>query len=248
MKLMAHRGICWDYAENSLLSFRKALELNPDILEFDVRLSHDGILVIMHDDSLDRTTDSRGLITEKTLEEIKKAKIIFTISGVNLSVACGKEEPVPTLDETIELLKNFPKVLINCELKDYSDDCIKKTLYAFRSASMLDRTYFTCFDYTVLERIKALDPSLKVQGFPLRIMNRVPDKPDAEKLFDYVGFPYKDTAREEVEHFKNLGIITGAWTLDDPKDLEIARNLGVEIVTTNRLNLFTEVFRSSLYR
>jgi glycerophosphoryl diester phosphodiesterase len=235
IKLMAHRGIPWDWPENSLLSFRKALETGADILEFDVRLSKNRVPVIMHDDALDRTTDRKGLIGEKTLAEIKEAGIVFTKSG-----ASRPPEPVPTLDETIELLKEFPVVLINCEIKDYSDDCIKETVDAFRAASMLDRTYFACFDYSVLERIKVIDVSLKVQGFPLALMKNVPKKDDAEKIFDYVGLPFADTSRAEVEHFESMGITTGIWTINDPKEIAKARELGTGIVTTDRFNVFRE--------
>jgi glycerophosphoryl diester phosphodiesterase len=235
IKLMAHRGILWDWPENSLLSFRKALETRADILEFDVRLSKDKVPVIMHDDSLDRTTNRKGFIGEKTLAEIKEAGITFTKSGNP-----KPPEPVPTLGETIELLKEFPGVLINCEIKDYSDECIKTTIDAFRAASMLNRTYFACFDYSVLERIKAIDPSLKVQGFPLRIMQNVPRKDEAEKLFDYVGLPFEQATKAEVEHFESLGIITGVWVVNDPKEIARVRKLGTGIVATDRFNIFRE--------
>jgi glycerophosphoryl diester phosphodiesterase len=232
---MAHRGIPWDWPENSLLSFRKALEAGADILEFDVRLSKDKVPLIMHDDSLDRTSNRTGLIAEKTLAEIREAGIVFTKSGVQ-----KPPEPVPTLGETIELLKEFPGVLINCELKDYSDECIKSTLDAFRTASMLDRTYFACFDYSVLERIKAVDRSLKVQGFPLGIMKNVPKKDSPEKIFDYIGFPFGEASKAEVERFEAQGIITGVWVINDPKDLVKVRKLGTGIVTTDRFNMFRE--------
>jgi glycerophosphoryl diester phosphodiesterase len=235
IKLMAHRGIPWDWPENSLLSFKKALETGVDILEFDVRLSKDKVPVIMHDDSLDRTTNRKGLIGEKTLAEIKEAGIVFTKSGIP-----RPPEPVPTLDETIKLLKEFPELIINCEIKDYSDECIKRTINAFQAAAMLNRTYFACFDYGVLERIKAIDPSLKVQGFPLKLMKNVPDKKDAEKLFDYVGLPFAETNKNEVEHFNSLGIITGVWVVNEPKDINKVRKLGTGIVTTDRFNIFRE--------
>jgi glycerophosphoryl diester phosphodiesterase len=235
IKLMAHRGIPWDWPENSLLSFRKALETGADILEFDVRLSKDKVPVIMHDDSLDRTTNRKGLIGEKTLAEIKEAGITFTKSGI-----AKPPEAVPTLAETIELLKEFPGVLINCEIKDYSGECVQAAVDAFRAASMLDRTYFACFDYGVLERIKAMDSSLKVQGFPLRLMKNVPPKNDAENIFDYVGIPFEGANKAEVERFESLGIITGLWVLNDPRDLAKARKLGTGIVTTDRFNIFRE--------
>jgi glycerophosphoryl diester phosphodiesterase len=234
IKLMAHRGIPWDWPENSLLSFRKALETGADILEFDVRLSKDRVPVIMHDDSLDRTSNRKGFIAEKTLAELKEAGVIFTKSGP------GAPEPIPTLGETIELLREFPNALVNCEIKDYSDECIEITIDAFRSAAMLHRTYFACFDYRVLERIKAIDSSLKVQGFPLRIMKNVPPKDGAEKMFDYIGLPFGQTNKDEVTYFESIGIITGVWVVNDPLEIPKVRLMGTGIVTTDRFNVFRE--------
>jgi glycerophosphoryl diester phosphodiesterase len=189
----------------------------------------------MHDDSLDRTTNRTGAIAQKTLAEIREAGVVFTKSGVP-----KPPEPVPALDETIELLKEFPEVLINCEIKDYSAECIKAAIDAFRAASMLDRTYFACFDYSVLERIKAIDNSFKVQGFPLRIMKNVPQKDSPERVFDYIGLPFGEATKAEVEHFESLGIITGVWVVNDPNEIARARRLGTGIITTDRYNIFRE--------
>jgi len=72
MFLIAHRGYSGRYPENTLLSFRKALEAGADFMELDVHLSRDGHVVVIHDATLNRTTDGKGKVAEKTLEELKR--------------------------------------------------------------------------------------------------------------------------------------------------------------------------------
>ena len=72
MKNFAHRGFSGKYPENTILAFQKALEEGVDGIELDVQLTKDGELVIIHDESVDRTTDGKGLVVSYTLEELKK--------------------------------------------------------------------------------------------------------------------------------------------------------------------------------
>ncbi len=101
--ILGHRGFSSAYPENSLLAFEKAIEAGADGIELDVWLTRDGKVVIMHDETIDRTSDMRGRQKDMTLEDLKKADI-------------GLEERIPTLEE---VFKALPKdVTINVEIKD----------------------------------------------------------------------------------------------------------------------------------
>lgn len=231
--LMAHRGIPWYWPENSLLSFRKALDSGADILEFDVHLTKDQVPIVIHDYTLDRTTNGTGSVSSYTLEKLKTFEVIYTKSG-----NCTHSDQIPTLTETLELLVEYPKVMINCEIKDYSDVCTDLIIDAFESAGILDQTVFTCFDYNVLSRIKKTNPALKVQGFPLELMSGVSyEERNPELLFDYIGIKYSLLNQELISKYRSLGIITGAWVINDVADLQQCYQLGVSIVTTDRLDL-----------
>ena len=91
------------YPENSLLAFRKAIEAGADGVELDVWLTKDGRVIVMHDETIDRTSDMSGRQKEMTLEELRKADI-------------GQGERIPTLEEVFEALPD--DALINVELKD----------------------------------------------------------------------------------------------------------------------------------
>jgi glycerophosphoryl diester phosphodiesterase len=231
LKLMAHRGIPWTWPESSLLSFTRAINAGAEVVEFDVRLSKDGVPVLMHDATVDRTTDGTGLVSELTLAQLRERRIIFTKSG---SVKSG--EPIPTLEETIETFRPHPNVMIMCEIKDYSDLCIKKVVEAFRG--LQHRTCYDCFDYPVLEKIKNIDSALLVHGFPLFKMTGVPDIKNAEKIFDYIGLSFKDTDEAVMERCKAAGILTSLAVVNDPEDLYRCAELGAYMVTTDRADLF----------
>lgn len=233
MLLMGHRGIPWDWPENSLLSFRKALDAGIDILEFDVRLSRDGVPVIMHDADLDRTTDSKGAVGDMDYTDLKKARIIFTKTGPK-----SPGEPIPNLGETLTLLQQYPRVIINCEIKDYSDACVEKSIEACREARLIERSVFTCFDYRVLQKIKEIDPSLKVQGFPLELMKGLPgDDPGLLGLFDYIGVRFDGATKEKIDKYKKAGLITGVWVVNNPEDIQSCIDMGVTIITSDRADI-----------
>ena len=91
--LIGHRGACYYKPENTISSFRKALQLKCKFIECDVRLSKDKKVVIIHDKNLERTTNGDGLVSKHTLKELKK-------------LDAGNREKIPTLQEYINLIKN----------------------------------------------------------------------------------------------------------------------------------------------
>ncbi|MBQ9083995.1 MAG: hypothetical protein IJY28_10975 [Clostridia bacterium] len=102
----AHRGWRARYPENTMAAFRAALELGTDQIETDVRVTRDGALVLIHDDTVDRTTNGHGKVCELTLAELK-------------ALDAGNGERIPTLDELMELVKDHPTITLDLELKEY---------------------------------------------------------------------------------------------------------------------------------
>ena len=105
----AHRGFCSDYPENTMLAFEKALECGVDQLETDVRVTKDNELVLIHDATVDRTTNKSGKVCDFTLDEIRK-------------LDAGDGQKVPTLIEFMELVKDHPTITLDIELKEYPEN------------------------------------------------------------------------------------------------------------------------------
>lgn len=122
--VIAHRGFSGQAPENTLASFQKAVELGSDMIELDVRFSKDGQVVVIHDDTIDRTTNGRGKVADYTLKELKQ----FDAGSWFAPQFSG--ERIPTLKEVLELVKG--KVLVNIEIKDESPGQYKITDLAER--------------------------------------------------------------------------------------------------------------------
>ena len=105
----AHRGFKDKYPENTLLAFKRALDLEVDQIETDVRITKDKVLVLIHDEKLDRTTNGKGKVSEYTFEELRK-------------LDAGNGEKIPTLEELFELVKDHPTLTLDLELKEYPEE------------------------------------------------------------------------------------------------------------------------------
>lgn len=113
ISVAAHRGNSKYCPENTLAAFKSAMDLDPDMLEIDLHMTKDGEIIMMHDHTVDRTTNGTGLIREKTLAEMK------ALDAGSWKGAQFAGEQVPTFREFLEFLKDYPEVLVNVELKDY---------------------------------------------------------------------------------------------------------------------------------
>lgn len=135
--LAAHRGWRAKYPENTMIGFRKALELDIDAIEMDVHMTKDHHIVVCHDANLERTTNSKGLIYNLTLEEVRRAD-----AGIKFGEQF-KGEKIPTFEEFLELMATRPDVRVLLELKDYPEEIGD---FAYASASY---TLSLCQQYGV---------------------------------------------------------------------------------------------------
>lgn len=120
----AHRGWSAAYPENTLEAFQKALELGVDQLEFDVRITKDAELVVIHDATVDRTTDGTGKVRDLTLAQLKQLD-----AGVKKAPAFAGAR-IPTLRELLELVRNHPTVTLDVELKEYPVEGWEEVAYS----------------------------------------------------------------------------------------------------------------------
>ena len=119
----AHRGWCSKYPENTMSAFKAALDIGVDQIETDVRITKDGHLVLIHDNTVDRTTNGKGFVHDMTLSELRE-------------LDAGNGEKIPTLEELMELVKDHPTVTLDIELKEYPDDFEDKK-YAYHVCDLI---------------------------------------------------------------------------------------------------------------
>lgn len=159
MKIYAHRGNKSEFPENSLLAFRSAIELGVDGIECDVHISADGEAVIIHDETIDRTSNGQGEIIEMTLNEIKAVKLMNPDNSLS-------DELIPTLNE---MLDEFDRLLfdgdLNIELKtdqhEYSGiEKLVKEIVEAKTRSY--KIIYSSFNWKTIERMAELQPDAEL--------------------------------------------------------------------------------------
>lgn len=146
----AHRGAHLDFPENSMAAFRKAIELGIDIIELDVRCTKDGILVVMHDKTVDRTTNGSGAVSGFTFEEIRKLRLKH-----NGTVT---EEQIPTLEEALLLAKG--KILVDLDIKDAN--CINTIMETVTKTQTARNCFFFLDNPQHVKELKAKNAGFMV--------------------------------------------------------------------------------------
>jgi glycerophosphoryl diester phosphodiesterase len=143
--LIAHRGASNIAPENTMKAFRMAIDLNADGIEFDVRKSKDGELVIIHDNNVLRTTHRFGFINRMNLNKIK-------------SLDAGEGERIPTLSEMSSSVKG--KVTLMCELKVH--DITEKVANVLKNADLIESTIVISFKHNELLKIQKIEPNIRI--------------------------------------------------------------------------------------
>jgi glycerophosphoryl diester phosphodiesterase len=222
LPVIGHRGAAGDYPENTLLSFDKALEQGADALELDVRMSSDGHPVVIHDPTVDRTTDGAGAVRSFTVAQLR-------------ALDAGEGQGIPTLEDVLARYPDAPLIL---ELKEEEvaaataatlirHGAAKRVLVGsfvhaalrpfrrgfYRSASR--RETALCW---LASRVRAQVPRLRVHAFT------VPEQRGALHVVD-AAFVAAARRRGRPVH---------VWTVDDADQARRLRGLGVAGIITNR--------------
>jgi glycerophosphoryl diester phosphodiesterase len=233
--VVAHRGASAAYPENTLEAFEGAVAARADVVELDVRLTADGVPVVMHDLDVAVTTDGEGFVHTLTLAEVKR---------LDASKGKGPRTEVPTLDEALSLLTG--RAGINIEIKNLpgepSFDSPREAAAA-SAVEALDRASFegtvlvSSFNWLAIERVRALRPEIptgflttaaidpEAASVYARSHGHTHVLPQAPALFA-LGEPFVHEAHEH-------GLRVGTWTVDDAEAIERLFSWGVDAVASN---------------
>ncbi|GAA4837074.1 hypothetical protein GCM10023310_13210 [Paenibacillus vulneris] len=224
-----HRGWKSDYPENTLLSFQRAIELGVDMLEFDLRFSKDKAVVVIHDATVDRTTNGKGKVSDYTLEELKQ----LDAGGWFGNLFEGLK--IPTFEELCELMQSHPDILLNVEIKPSQDakEVADAAIAILKRYEYLPRCVFTCFDAEVLAHIHD-HHGLKTQGFPEELMsNYVPGAGGTLSKMWAVGISMKLLTPQRVQEYEQQGILPWCYCPDTEQQVLYALGTGSLLMTVN---------------
>ena len=211
---VGHRGAKAYEPENTLRSFKKAIEIGVDAVELDVRKTKDDELVVIHDEEVGKTTDGEGKVGELTLEEIKKLN-------------AEKGEKVPTLEEALDFLDKKVKILVELKEAGYEE----KVLNLVREKGLTDNVIIVSFLEDALRRIRELDPEVET-GF-IYARYRRPLEKAVELKADYVLplYHFTHTADVEKAHERRLKVIV--WTINKREDVKEYARKGVDGIASD---------------
>ncbi|MNW48270.1 Glycerophosphoryl diester phosphodiesterase [compost metagenome] len=229
LMIAGHRGYKSAYPENTLLAFREALDLGVDMMEFDLRLSKDGEIMVIHDATVDRTTNGSGAVGNYTCEELKR----LDAGGWFGREFAGLQ--IPTLAELIALLADYPDVLLNVEIKPAANakQAADLTIALLDETGFLPRAVFTCFDAEVLTYIHD-SYGLKTQGFPAELMSGfVYGEGGTYSKMWALGLEMKLLTPERVQEFRELGLLVWSYCPDEPEQVRYSVECGVTGMTCN---------------
>ena len=236
----AHRGFSGDAPENTLAAFRKAMEVGSDMIELDVRFSKDGQIVVIHDDTLDRTTNGRGKVSDYTLKELKQFDA-GSWFGPQFS-----DERIPTFNEVLELAKG--KIPVNIEIKDESPsrykitDLADRALQEVKKAGMAGQVIFSSFYPSSLERIKERDPRIWVALLYHRDWNSLGEVTGGS-AFSVVNLRHSFLTQEKIGRIHQEGMKVNTYTVNSEEEMERFIRWGVDGIITNHPDKLIQILK-----
>ncbi|HWI51961.1 MAG TPA: glycerophosphodiester phosphodiesterase family protein [Symbiobacteriaceae bacterium] len=223
-EVVAHRG---GKPENTLTAFKTALA-DPDVgaIELDVQVSKDGQLFIMHDKTVDRTTDGKGEVAALTAAELK-----------GLKTPKGGTEPVPTLDEVLALVAALPGKRVFVEIKEPTPaDTPAKVLAALKQHNVADRAVVTSFDRSLVDETRRLDPK-QATGF---ISSKAFDAAEIAFPGEYLFITYTKVFTDKIEAAHKAGKKVYVWTVNDKSSMAIYMGMGADGIVSDEYRLVAE--------
>lgn len=223
---IGHRGAAALEPENTLRGFRKAIELGVDYVEFDIHRCKSGELVVIHDETVDRTTNGKGFVADLTLQQLKV-------------LDAGKGERIQTLQEAIDCCKG--KVKMQIELKEHGLEADTISLLAENG---VDGTLLISFLHECVKKAKeeAAAKDLKIKagiifaGNPLNA-----DQMAKVANADFVAANHFYVDRRMAEQVKKAGLGMTVWTCNTEHDIERVLKFGVDMVASDNPDLLMKV-------
>jgi len=207
--VVAHRGFSGHYPENTLLAFRKAMEAGADMIELDVRQTKDGHLIVIHDATIDRTTDGTGAVAELTLKEIRRFS-----AGVRFSPTYRKEK-VPLLEEVFDTVDRRTGFILELKVPG----CEEKVVSLILRKKLLARVIGASFHQESVAKLREINPHLSTAlitgSFSPEQLNFC-----LRQGIQSMNIHWRALNKLIVYNLHRRGLTVNAWTPDTRKQLQ----------------------------
>ena len=272
-KIIAHRGHLTGLPENAMSSIKEVLKLSPDYVEIDVGITKDDQIILHHDSTLERTTNGRGWIRDKTLEEIKELRL-KNLEGKITS------ESIPTLEEVMEIMRK-QNINLQIDAKYYDSDIFAEMLVQRIKSNNIEKTIITSTNFKFLKKIRKLDANIRLgydpqdmydaklinnlrnmykiytdfspitfeemgDEFVMQIILRSKEINAEAVCLDYRLILQRQKELNLIEKFHENGIAVDAWTVNKEDEMRLLIKLGVDWITTDRADLLIHLEKYSI--
>jgi len=244
--VFAHRGGAALRPENTMLAFDHGLACGADGLEFDVRLSRDGVVVVHHDATLDRTTNGSGPLAARTADELARLDAGHHFDGYR-----GAAGGIPRLDDVLRRHRDARCII---ELKVNDPALAHRTIDAVRAAGAVDRVALGSFGTRVLRAARAYEPRIPTGASReetrlalYRSWVRWPVRRPKYQEFQVpeVSGSTRVVSPRFVRYARESGLAVNVWTVDDAIDMRRLMSWGVDGLISDRPDIAVEVVRAS---
>ena len=240
--VMAHRGGRALWPENTLYAFERAVELGVDVLEMDIRTTADGVPIVMHDDTVDRTTNGSGPVHSFTLDELKSldAGYAWSPDDGQTFPHRGQGITVPTLEEVFAA---FPAMPLNIEIKQEEPSMVEPFCQLIRDHGLVDQIIVASFHQETLDEFRETCPDVAtatstsetVMLFALSrlfLESTYGAPAEAAQVPEYrSGLHVLAPRFVDAAHNRNLEV--HAWTINNEDDMQRMIALGVDGIITD---------------
>jgi len=222
--IIGHRGAAALEPENTLLSIERAMDIGVDAVEIDVHLSEDKELVVIHDATVDRTTNGTGPVSSYTVQEIKR-------------LDAGKGETIPTLQEVIDLIDR--RVMLVIELKEEGTE--RPVVDLIIQNNLFDKACVISFWHRLVKTVKEMDSRIKtgvlLVGSPVDVCIATQASADALVM----KYTFVDREFVKIAHKKGLKVFI--WNIDDQDLLKPYVDMGVDAIGSNDPRVLAKYFK-----
>lgn len=267
-KIIAHRGHLTDLPENAVGSIKKVLKLTPDYIEIDIEVTKDNKIILLHDPDLERATNGRGLVRDKTLKDIKELRLKNPEGKIT-------SESLPTLDEVVEIMRKQSTDL-QIDAKYYDSDIIVEALLQRINNNDMRKTIITSTNLQFLKKVRKSDPNIRLgydpqdmydaelinnlknmyitytdfspitfekmgDEFLSQIISRSKEI-NAEAIYlDYRLILRRQKELNLIEIFHKNRIEVDAWTVNKKEEMQMLIDFGVDRITTDRTDFLIQL-------
>lgn len=248
ISVIAHRGFSSVAPENTLSAVRKAIDLGVDIIEIDIHLTKDSVPVLLHDKTLNRTTNGKGPIYKYNFAELDSFD-----AGVKYSKKY-KGEKIPSLEETMQLINGQCTLLIEIKNSGKNKGIENKVAELIKKYNAYNWCIVQSFSTKAIKNTRSIDTKIEVMKIFAGKMMILPvyydsgvtlASPRRFKLADGININSKFVTARLVKKIHKSGKKIFVWTVNEPEEMKEMINLEVDGVITNYPNIFTDLLKHS---